>query len=176
MKKKKRTCQYLRRTVSVLVLAAVLFSNVGVCFASDMHFARDKDVNIYSAVPKKCIGKKVHYGDSDKKALYERVNSVLIKFTIKNGSGQGVVLLHAKSAHKMDAARISMTFMNKKNGKIKTFTGKMIKRGNRYSYNQNYRLPQKGTYYVKVKIRCYNDGRIVEMLNKTSADSRYEKK
>lgn len=174
MNTKKKTREYLLRMMLLLLTAAMFSASTAECFASDTHFSSARDMS-RSAV-KRHIEKTAHIDEYEKKALYERVNSVLIKFTIRRGLGQGIVLMDAKSAKKMDAAKISMTFMNSKNGKAKTFSGKMEKKGNRYSYNQKYRLPQKGTYYIKVKIRCYNNGKLVETISKTSADSRYDKR
>lgn len=172
MKTRKKTREYMIKMMLFLLIAVMFMASTSMCFASDTHFSTGKDMN--RNVENRHIERTVHLGEYEKKALYERVNSVLIKFTIKHGLGNGIVLMDAKSSEKMDAARISMTFMNSRSGKIKTFSGKMDKKRNRYCYNQIYRLPQKGTYYIKVKIRCYKNGKLVEIINKTSAVSRYD--
>ena len=172
-KKKKRTCS-VRVVISVIV-ALMFMSGTSICFAADKY---DGDAACRSSHQQNILSDKYQHLviHRDKKPLYSRVNSVLVKLSIMKGNARGVAVVNAKSPRKMDEASVVMTFVNKKTGKSRTYNGRMQKQCNRYSFIKDCRLSQKGVYYVRVKIHCYNDRKLVETITKVSSYYRYDKK
>lgn len=170
-KKKKRT--YFIRVIISAIVTLMFISATAVCFASDMYGGRAADI---SSMQTRISSGRQQPAYNDKKPLYSRVNSVLVRLSIRRGTARGMAVVNAKSSRKMDEALAVMTFVNKKTGKSRTYNGKMSRQGNRYSFMKDCRLSQKGVYYVKVKIQCYNDGKLVETITKTSSDDRYDGK
>ncbi|MGN0703341.1 MAG: hypothetical protein ACI4LD_02145 [Lentihominibacter sp.] len=171
-KKKKRT--YFIRVIISAIVTLMFISATAVCFASDMYGGRAADIS--SMQTRISSDRQQQPAYNDKKPLYSRVNSVLVRLSIRRGTARGMAVVNAKSSRKMDEALAVMTFVNKKTGKSRTYNGKMSRQGNRYSFMKDCRLSQKGVYYVKVKIQCYNDGKLVETITKTSSDDRYDGK
>lgn len=172
-KKKERTYS-VRAVISVLV-TLMFMSGTSICFAADTY---DGDVACMSSHQQNILSERYQHSavHRDKKPLYSRVNSVLVKLSIMRGNARGMAVINAKSPRKMDEASVVMTFVNKKTGKSRTYNGRMQKQGNRYSFIKDCRLSQKGVYYVRVKIHCYNDGKLVETITKVSSYYRYDKK
>lgn len=145
---------YLVKTCTFITAAVIILGTATFCFASETsnvrHFTQTESSYIRSGT------------------YYNRVNSAVLNFYIKKGCAVSTMTINAKSSKAMDSAKITMEFMNKKTGKGKTYSGTMRKSGIKYIYSKSYKLPRKGKYYIKAKVKCYNHGRLVETISKVS--------
>lgn len=56
---------------------------------------------------------------------------------------------------------------------MKTYNQTMTKTNGVFKFSENYNLPKKGTYYMKVQLVCYKGSVKKETINKTTSKQTY---
>ncbi len=157
--------KYITGILAVVLMAAVLL-NTGFCFAADR--SGGSGAKAVSGL-KRSSHSKIH----EKEGLYTGINSTVLKFSVSRGKAHGTVMVTAKKPKDISSAKVTLKFVNKKTGTIKTFDGKMKKAGKKYVFDKKINLKKRGKYYVKARIKCYKNGKCVETIDKTSGVKKY---
>ena len=161
---------YSMRSVWIALLAAImLLLSTGLCFAADPAAGAQR----HALKPVKKPQEISRRFPAEKRLLYARANSVAVGLSISRGKAQGSAVLNAKSRGAITSAEATLKLVHKETGKSQTCSGKMKKKGTKFVFSKSYKLPKRGNYYVKARIKCYKNGKCAETIDKTSRTRKY---
>lgn len=104
---------------------------------------------------------------------YVATQTLKVGFTITSGTATCTCRITPKTANSITSAHGNFKIINNSGKVIKTYSQSMEKSGNIFRFNEKYKLPAKGTYYLKATVTCYKNGTKQEVITKASAQKTY---
>ena len=102
---------------------------------------------------------------------YVATQTLKVDFSIT--SGTATCRITPKTTNSITSAHGNFKIINNSGKVIKTYSQSMEKSGNIFRFNEKYKLPAKGTYYLKATVTCYKNGTKQEVITKASAQKTY---
>ena len=104
---------------------------------------------------------------------YVATQTLKVGFTITSGTATCTCRITPKTTNSITLAHGNFKIINNSGKVIKTYSQSMEKSGNIFRFNEKYKLPAKGTYYLKATVTCYKNGTKQEVITKASAQKTY---
>ena len=104
---------------------------------------------------------------------YVATQTLKVGFTITSGTATCTCRITPKTTNSITSAHGNFKIINNSGKVIKTYSQSMEKSGNIFRFNEKYKLPAKGTYYLKATVTCYKNGTKQEDITKASAQKTY---
>lgn len=104
---------------------------------------------------------------------YVSTQTFKIGFSITSGISACTCRIIPKKSGSITSATGRFEVINNSGKTVKTYNQQMKKSGNSFRFSENYKLPSKGTYYLKATVTCYKNGIKQETITKTSSKRVY---
>lgn len=104
---------------------------------------------------------------------YVVTKGVKIGFTIKSGNAVCSSQITPKTTSAITLVNGTFKIIDKSGNAVKTYRQNMKKVGNNFYFSATYKLPSKGSYYMKATMSCYKNNVKKETITKTSAKKTY---
>lgn len=105
---------------------------------------------------------------------YTYINSLSVNLNITGSTALCYISMPIKAEKRIDYVQITATLKNSSGTTKKTFKDKVYPGiGNIINWTKNYKLEEKGTYYLQANLNLYKGGKIIETVNGKSVNKKY---
>lgn len=104
---------------------------------------------------------------------YVAAQVVKVNFSIQSGKAICTCRITPKTKTSITSIKGNFKIINSAGKTVKTYDQMMEKSNNIFCFSENYKLPAKGTYYMKATMTCYKNGVKKETITKISAKKSY---
>lgn len=105
---------------------------------------------------------------------YVYVSIPTVTLTISNdGVASCKMSIPIKPGKSIDYGNVTAYLKKNMGTTIKTFTDKVYPSAGKLTWKDTYDLQSKGSYYVEVEVKCYKDGKLVEIVKEQSDAKMY---